>query len=327
MKWLSFLIFVSLGIGCTHTAAICADPEESVEIESIVYSSENGEEKITFQLSGPLEPVIFFMKGDRPRLVIDFYKGFIKEKRVVPVGDSDLVTAIRTGMHVAPKKKLRVVIDFTQEFPIQYTKDLSLDANMLVITVRSVYPEDQKQYQPSQEQEAGVKVKKMPSKEGLEPQPLGEKPAPSVVATQKSDEASVAENGDGGQRGVEVAKILDISFDDTSNRGEMVLFRLNDFYPPVVSAMEKESPRVICDFMDMDVSVDIQESISANGKYVQRIKTIKEYEPNKIRIVLELSPGRDYDLQQVYFKNDNLFVLIINELSPEAAVQQEKPVQ
>lgn len=102
----------------------------------------------------------------------------------------------------------------------------------------------------------------------------------------------------------------------------MVLFRLNDFYPPVVSAMEKETPRVICEFMDMDISADIQASISTHGKYVQQIKTTKENQPDKVRIVLELSPDIDYDLQQVFFKNDNLFVLIINELIPETDVQQ-----
>lgn len=327
MKWLAFLIFVSLGIGFTHTSAICADPEKTVEIQSIVYGSENGEEKITFQLSGPLEPAVFFMKGDRPRLVVDFYKGLLKDKGVVTVEGGELVTAIRTGMHVSPKKKLRVVIDLTKETPVQFTKDFSHDSNMLVVTVKPLDPRKEKQDPQKTEKRPLVEEKELPSREELEAKPLDEKPVPPVFAIQKSDQAPVVESGDGAKSGVERAQILDISFDNTSNRGEMVLFRLNDFYPPVVSAMEKESPRVICDFMNMDVSAEVQASISANGKYVQRIKTMKEHKPDKVRVVLELSPDRDYDLQQVFFKNDNLFVLIINELAPEAAASPEKPAQ
>ena len=126
---------------------------------------------------------------------------------------------------------------------------------------------------------------------------------------------------------VEFAQITDISFDDTANRGEMVLFRLNDFYPPVVSALEKENPRVICDFMDMALAPGVLVSIKAGGKYVQSIETTTESTPDKVRVILELAPDRDYDLQQVFFKNDNLFVLIVNELSPETTTKEEKVTQ
>ena len=34
-------------------------------------------------------------------------------------------------------------------------------------------------------------------------------------------------------------------------------------------------------------------------------------------MVLDLTAGRDYDLRQVFFKEDNLFVLIINALDEE----------
>jgi hypothetical protein len=45
---------------------------------------------------------------------------------------------------------------------------------------------------------------------------------------------------------------------------------------------------------------------------------------DKIRVVLDLAQDRDYDLQQVFFKNDNLFVLIVNELPPEVVENGEK---
>lgn len=328
MKWLSFLIFVCLGIGLTYTSATCADLEGSIEVQSIVHSSLDGTEEISFQLSGPLEPVLFSLNGEKPRLVADFYNGLFKGKRVVPVKDGMLVTAIRTGMHVSPKKKLRVVIDLSKEIPVEFVQNFSEGTNLLVITIKPVVAStEKKQELQSKESQPLMEEKKLPSREELEAKPLDEKPVPPVFSTQSTEEKVVIDDGGGMGGALEGAQILEISFDDTSNRGEMVLFRLNDFYPPVVSALEKENPRIICDFMDMGIAVGVQNSIHANGKYVQRIKTTRESNPDKVRIVLELAPDRDYDLQQVFFKNDNLFVLIINELVPEAVVDKEDAAQ
>ena len=99
----------------------------------------------------------------------------------------------------------------------------------------------------------------------------------------------------------------------------MVVFHLNDFYPPTVSAIEEETPRVLCDFMDMQLGADVNEEIVAKGKYIERIRTARHENPGKVRVILDLAPDRDYDLQQVFFKNENLFVLIVNELPAEAS--------
>ncbi len=101
----------------------------------------------------------------------------------------------------------------------------------------------------------------------------------------------------------------------------MVLFHLTVFHPPTVSAVEKDNPRVLCDFVGMELGKGVEETILAKGKYIERISTSKQGKPDKIRVVLNLTPNRNYDLQQVFFKNDNLFVLIVNELPPEKAAQ------
>ena len=116
-------------------------------------------------------------------------------------------------------------------------------------------------------------------------------------------------------------QLLEVSFDDSSNRGEMVLFHLNDFFPPTVSAIEKNNPRVLCDFPSMKLSSDVQKQIDAGGKYVESVRTAYHADKDMVRVVLDLSPDRDYDLQQVFFKNDNLFVLIVNELPSKKDAQ------
>ena len=121
--------------------------------------------------------------------------------------------------------------------------------------------------------------------------------------------------------------LSDISFDDSSNKGEMVLFKLNDFYPPIVFGIEKGNPRVVCDFLDTQMGVEVRPNIMCNGKFVQGIRVAKHEDPTKIRVVLDLVPSKNYDLQQVFFKEDNLFVIIVNSYESSTEKTPEIPVK
>lgn len=112
--------------------------------------------------------------------------------------------------------------------------------------------------------------------------------------------------------------LLDVTFESTANDSEMVLFKLNDFYPPIVFGIEKGNPRVVCDFLDTGLASDIQKVIQTNGVFVSKIRTARHPNPEKVRVVLDLVPDKNYDLQQVFFKEDNLFVIIISEFEKES---------
>jgi len=103
-----------------------------------------------------------------------------------------------------------------------------------------------------------------------------------------------------------------IKFDGTSPKGEMVLFKLNDFHPPVIHGVEEGVPRVICEFNSTQIVDSVKNVIKADGKYIKIIRITKHKKPDRIRVVLDLEPNRSYDLQQVFFKEDNLFVIIVN---------------
>jgi len=119
-----------------------------------------------------------------------------------------------------------------------------------------------------------------------------------------------------------------ITFDDSTNRGEMVLFKLNEFHPPIVFGVEEGLPRVVCDFKETAAADVLPSSIKTGGKYVQSIRIGKETSPKKIRVVLDLAPNNSYDLQQVFFKDDNLFVIIVNVLHNTPSAQElEKPLK
>lgn len=119
--------------------------------------------------------------------------------------------------------------------------------------------------------------------------------------------------------------LLDITFEDSSNKGEMVMFKLNDFYPPIVFGIEKGNPRVVCDFLNTELSEDVTLLLESNGVYIDKIRTAKHKNPDKVRVVLDLVPNKNYDLQQVFFKEDNLFVIIVNSFDEELASLPEPP--
>jgi len=111
-----------------------------------------------------------------------------------------------------------------------------------------------------------------------------------------------------------VALLESVRFDGTSPKGEMVLFKLNDFHPPVIHGVEEGVPRVICDFNNTQL-VDLSKNlIKADGKFVKIIRITRNKKPDRVRVVLDLEPNRSYDLQQVFFKEDNLFVIIVNAI-------------
>lgn len=106
-----------------------------------------------------------------------------------------------------------------------------------------------------------------------------------------------------------------IKFDPSSPKGEMIMFKLNGFHPPAVHGVEEGIPRVICDFNNTKLGAAAKKQIKTNGQHVKVIRTSVTKKPEKVRVVIDLEPNRSYDLQQVFFKDDNLFVIIVNTVS------------
>lgn len=139
-----------------------------------------------------------------------------------------------------------------------------------------------------------------------------EKAAESEVAEKKPQSAPAGQADAAAE-----PQLLEISYENSSSKGEMIFFRLNGFHPPTVTADESETPQVNCEFTGMGLGPDVQQAIEARGAYVQKIATTADKKTGKVRVSIDLTPDRDYDLRQVFFKEDNLFVLIVNTLDEE----------
>lgn len=122
----------------------------------------------------------------------------------------------------------------------------------------------------------------------------------------------------------EAPVLQSIEFDPKSNRGEMISFKLNGFNPPVVFGIEEDIPRIVCFFKNTTAGSELSDMIGTNGQYVKNIKIGKYTNPDNIRVVLELVPGNNYDLQQIFFKDDKIFMMIINKAGKQISTQSSK---
>jgi len=96
---------------------------------------------------------------------------------------------------------------------------------------------------------------------------------------------------------------------------EKVLFYLNGFYPPKVIVLEDEKPRVVCDFYDTDLNPEIKYPIKVNNNLIQKIRIgIYRHKTAKIRVVLDLNPIYDYDVEQTFFMNESIYAIILKKL-------------
>ena len=321
MKLVSVLAVTIISLFLFSPSALLAEPAGLVEITSISHEkTADDQEVIRFALAASVPVKMFALKGERPRLVIDFPEAIYKGKNIITLGDGELANTIRIGLHKEPKNKTRIVVDLSKTYAVDYKHSFIESENLLEIVLArggelgtAIAPVVEKANKVSTEEIATVPS----AQKELTTTPVDEKQVPPAATIAKKPEKieSMEDVAPG------LPQLLEVSFDDSSNRGEMVLFHLNDFFPPTVSAIEKNNPRVLCDFQNMRLSSDVQKNINAGGKYVENIRTAYHVDTDKVRVVLDLSPDRDYDLQQVFFKNDNLFVLIVNELPAEKIAQ------
>ncbi len=365
--------FVFLMIAFGVTAALADNqPETGMFLEEISYGPATDDSQVLFfKLNSVLIPKIFKIKGEKPRLVIDFFDTALSPSvKKIGAAEGRLIEGIRFGIHNDPPKT-RVVVDLgtdrTYEFEVKPGgQEEPLAVTLFFEEVPTASTELSQKSEIVAEEVAKPLAKPLQVKESVQQEldtpPAGEKTSESsqeIVAetiVQPSADSKTEATKSEGAAEVSAAEppaeqkaksetlpaeervnkiianikepkpiaaaaepiLLDVSYESTANDSEMVLFKLNDFYPPIVFGIEKGNPRVVCDFLDTLLAVDIPPVIQTNGIFVKKIRTARHPSPEKVRVVLDLVPNKNYDLQQVFFKEDNLFVIIISEFEKES---------
>ena len=364
------ILFVFFMILFGVIAAYADDqPKGGALLEEIAHEAvAEGTEKIIFKLNAAHTPKIFKIKGEKPRLVIDFFDtGYSTRVKKISNSDDYLIKSVRIGKHKDPPKT-RIVVDLRTEREYEFKVDSQAQENILAITfyfeedtpgaggevkktdtvielkvpesgaVQVIEPEKEEADLPVADEaepeippdnntpssieatvaETETEVEKEVEREQEDPEPSGEDEVTSKSQEAEERVSQIIANIKDPKPAAADPILLDITYESTANDSEMVLFKLNDFYPPIVFGIEKGNPRVVCDFLDTGLASDIKPVIQTNGIFVSKIRTARHPNPEKVRVVLDLVANKNYDLQQVFFKEDNLFVIIISEFEKES---------
>ncbi len=294
-------------------------------IEDISFDAPSAkEERILFKLNGTYIPKIFTLQGKQPRVVFDF-DDIITAKTVNNIINTNgkLIKRVRVGIHEGSDPKTRIVLDLMPNKNVDIRQDFERKKKVLVVSVHYTGPAPEKKVvtvKPALQKSKKKPQKTKPAKvtATTAPSPVKKEKKKPVIATKKQQAPAARDKASDG-----LLLLTSITFENDSNRGEMVLFKLNEFHPPVVFGIEEGTPRVVCDFKNTAAAKNIPDSMSTKGKFIQKVRIGRETAEKKVRVVLDLTPNYSYDLQQVFFKDDNIFVIIINTLAKASVAAPE----
>jgi len=298
---------------CLILLFLCGNVLQAADgkISKIFHTSNDVDrEAVVFHLNGPFMPKVFALKGVNPRVVFDFFNTSLA--RSVPIAittKGSMVQKIRTGRH---SNKTRVVLDLAPGGSFNFEQQFDKEKNILTIELYSAAVPVIETPQAGKEPDIVAEHEPVlpPSTAVVEVLEPVETVSDVFVAEEIVEEEIpiVAE-----ETSVELEPVLtDITFEDTSNKGEMVIFKLNGFYPPEVHGEEDGTPKVTCVFRETNLGGKVLKKRVIQGKFVHSISVQPPVDSGQLKVILELVPGKNYDLQQVFFKEDNLFVIIIN---------------
>ena len=136
MKRLLPIVIIYFLIPITCIIASAESQDKGAVLESITYEKDNlNQERVLFKLNGIHTPKVFKIKGEKPRLVFDFfdidYSGPVNQLKDT---NGKLVKGVRIGIHNNPPKT-RVVIDLAADEDYQFSEDFNVQENLLSVTI------------------------------------------------------------------------------------------------------------------------------------------------------------------------------------------------
>jgi hypothetical protein len=95
---------------------------------------------------------------------------------------------------------------------------------------------------------------------------------------------------------------------------EKVLLWIDGFRPPRHFALEGDRPRIVCDFYDTRLGKDADRRIQLKGRLIRQLRTgFYGGKRPKLRIVLDLVPEKNYEVDQIYYRKNKLYTITVKE--------------
>jgi hypothetical protein len=91
-----------------------------------------------------------------------------------------------------------------------------------------------------------------------------------------------------------------------------VLFDLKGFQTPNTFTIDGNRPRLVCDFQTARLEPGVKPRIPVSGNLIKDIRVAYHADPAaKVRVVLDLQVDRNYEVEQIYFRQESQFILIL----------------
>ncbi len=114
-----------------------------------------------------------------------------------------------------------------------------------------------------------------------------------------------------GTAGASDLVLKDIQFAQ-SDQGEQIHFILSSYSPPEIFGIEGSKPRVVCDFANVKLAKEVKRSMETRGKMIHSVRVGIHTAPKPMtRVVLDLTPGPDYDIQQTYSTEKSRYTITV----------------
>jgi len=97
-----------------------------------------------------------------------------------------------------------------------------------------------------------------------------------------------------------------------AGKKEAIAFQMDGFQPPETFVLKGDRPRIVCDFMNTRLLGNVGNRVEPKGTLVKDIR-IAPYGGGapRVRVVLDLTPGRTYVVDQTFYKEENRYTVTV----------------
>jgi hypothetical protein len=93
---------------------------------------------------------------------------------------------------------------------------------------------------------------------------------------------------------------------------ERLVVSLEGAPAPQIFLIDGDPVRLVCDFLGADMALAVPPSLRSGGRMIRQVRVAAHADPEKkVRIVLELSPGREYEVDEYFRSEESIYELIV----------------
>jgi len=106
--------------------------------------------------------------------------------------------------------------------------------------------------------------------------------------------------------------VSSVTFHRDDDQQERIRIKLVGTHAPKVFALKGDNPRLICDFPGAGYAGLVKPVLKAEGTLVKGIRVGAHQSPDKkVRVVLDLEPGRKYTYSREFNKEENILNIVL----------------